>query len=146
MYQLHIDYLAVDDPKEWVKCEDPVCVATAIYDFTSLTSGELNLRAGQKIWLAPRSLQPKNSSGWWLATDSTSVGLVPANYVTIVGQLKKKTELQNNENGASPLTSTPAAAPIDSTACVNTFNSSASQKNIDFSENNIKDELFDTAM
>ncbi|XP_020286147.1 peroxisomal membrane protein PEX13 [Pseudomyrmex gracilis] len=146
---LRLSQIRVDDPKEWVKCEDPVCVATAIYDFTSLSSGELNLRAGQKIWLAPRSLQPKNSSGWWLATDSASVGLVPANYVTIVGQLKKKTELKNNGNDTSPLISTSvenAAASTDSTTYVNTFDSSANQKNTDFSENNIKDELFETAM
>lgn len=128
-----------------------MCVATAMYDFTSMSNGELNLRSGQKIWLAPRSLQPKDAPGWWLATDSKNVGLVPANYVVVVGQLKKKTESENNGNaGASPpLIPTSvenAAAPTNSAATtyVNTFDPSASQKTTDLSENNAKNELFET--
>ncbi|KMQ90175.1 peroxisomal membrane protein pex13 [Lasius niger] len=93
--------IKVNDPNEWVKCEDPVSVATAMYDFTAISNEELSLRTGQKIWLAPRSLQSKSIPGWWIATDNRSVGLVPANYVTIVGQLKKKSESESNGNATA---------------------------------------------
>lgn len=61
----------------------------------------MNLKAGQKIWLAPQPLQPKNIPGWWLATDSKNVGLVPSNYVTIVAQLKKRPEVKPPESSPS---------------------------------------------
>lgn len=80
----------VNDPKEWLKNKEPVHTATALYDFTPASSEELALKTGQKIWIAPQSLQPKNLPGWWRATDSIKVGLIPASYVTIVGHLKKK--------------------------------------------------------
>lgn len=137
--------IKVNDPNEWVKCEDPVSVATAMYDFTALSNEELNLRTGQKIWLAPRSLQSKSIPGWWIATDNRSVGLVPANYVTIVGQLKKKSELESNGN-ASTLIPTSMKNVIASnnepeTTYVSTLESSTSQQNTDFSETNIKNDL-----
>lgn len=57
----------------------------------------MSLKTGQKIWLAPQSLQPKNLPGWWRATDSINVGLIPSTYITIVGQLKKKSESNQSE-------------------------------------------------
>ncbi|XP_063984279.1 peroxisomal membrane protein PEX13 [Diachasmimorpha longicaudata] len=83
-----------NDPKEWFKCKEPVFSATAAYDFTAATPEEMSLRAGQKVWLAPESLQPKNLPGWSKATDSVNVGLIPSNYVTLVGLLKKKAEVE----------------------------------------------------
>ncbi|XP_050450952.1 peroxisomal membrane protein PEX13 [Cataglyphis hispanica] len=144
--------IKVNDPKEWVKCEDPVCVATAMYDFTAISNEELSLRTGQKIWLAPRSLQSKSTPGWWIATDNRNVGLVPANYVTIVGQLKKKTESESNGNTTtSTLIPTSMQNVIASneqaeTTSINTLEHtthipSTSQQSIDFSETNIKNDL-----
>lgn len=130
----------VNDPNEWVKCEDPVCVATAMYDFMAVSNEELNLRAGQKIWLAPRSLQSKSIPGWWIATDSRNVGLVPANYVTIVGQLKRKSE--NSENVvASTVIPTSMQNATASDEQINIPEPGTSQQSIDslFSENNIKE-------
>ncbi|KYN29399.1 Peroxisomal membrane protein PEX13 [Trachymyrmex cornetzi] len=138
--------IKVNDPKEWVKCEDPVCVATAMYDFMAVSNEELSLRTGQKIWLAPRSLQSKSIPGWWIATDNRNVGLVPANYVTIVGQLKRKPESENNGNVITSTvipTSMQNATPSDEQ--MNTVEPSISQQSTDFSENNnseIKDDLF----
>ncbi|XP_011866342.1 PREDICTED: peroxisomal membrane protein PEX13 [Vollenhovia emeryi] len=135
--------IKVNDPKEWVKCEDPVCVATAMYDFMAVSNEELSLRAGQKIWLAPRSLQSKSTPGWLVATDNRNVGLVPANYVTIVGQLKRKSESQGNGNVVAPTvipTSAQSATALDEQT--NTLEPNASQQSTDFSENNnIKDDL-----
>lgn len=140
--------LTVNDPNEWVKCEDPVSVATAMYDFTAISNEELSLRTGQKIWLAPRSLQSKSIPGWWIATDNRSVGLVPANYVTIVGQLKKKkSESESNGNAtASTLIPTSMKTVITSneqaeTTCVSTLEPSTSEQSTDFSETNIKNDL-----
>ncbi|KAL2724909.1 peroxisomal membrane protein PEX13 isoform X1 [Vespula maculifrons] len=86
------------DPKEWTNLKEPVYAANALYDFTATCSDELNMKAGQKIWLAPQPLQPKNIPGWWIATDSKNVGLIPSNYVTIVAQLKKRPEVKPSEN------------------------------------------------
>ncbi|XP_033210857.1 probable peroxisomal membrane protein PEX13 [Belonocnema kinseyi] len=84
--------VSADNPKDWVKYNEPLYTATALYDFVASSSEELSLKTGQKLWLAPQALQPKNLPGWWKATDSINVGLIPATYVTIVGQLKKKPE------------------------------------------------------
>lgn len=50
------------------------------------------------MWLAPQSLQPKNLQGWWRATNSINVGLIPSTYVTVVGQLKKKSESSQSQS------------------------------------------------
>ncbi|XP_029174027.1 peroxisomal membrane protein PEX13 [Nylanderia fulva] len=140
--------IKVNDPNEWVKCEDPVCVATAMYDFTAVSNEELSVRTGQKIWLAPRSLQSKSIPGWWIATDNRSVGLVPANYVTIVGQLKKKSELESNGNATestlipnSNMKNVIASNNEAETTYISTLEPSTSQQNTDFSETNIKNDL-----
>ncbi|XP_012532367.2 peroxisomal membrane protein PEX13 [Monomorium pharaonis] len=132
----------VNDPNEWVKCEDAVCVATAMYDFMAVSNEELNLRAGQKIWLAPRSLQSKSIPGWWIATDNRNVGLVPANYVTIVGQLKRKSEPESNGNVTSTVIPISTQNATISGEQINTPEPGITQQSTDslFSEN-IKDEL-----
>lgn len=79
-----------NDPEQWNKSSEPVYTATVLYDFSGTNEDELTVRAGQKIWLAPQSLQPTDCTGWYRATDHHGVGLVPANYVQIIGQLVKK--------------------------------------------------------
>lgn len=132
--------LKVNDPKEWVKCEDSVCVAHVLYDFTAASNEELSLRAGQKIWLAPQSLQSKSTPGWWMATDNTNVGLIPANYINIIGQLKKKPESDSNKNAAvSELIPNSAQTKISSEPppCTNIAEPSTSSQSTDFSESDI---------
>lgn len=110
-----------------------------MYDFMAVSNEELSLRAGQKIWLAPRSLQSKSIPGWWIAADNKNVGLVPANYVTIVGQLKRKSESEGNGNViASTVIPTSMENATISDEQMNTLEPSTST---DFSENNIKDDL-----
>ncbi|XP_058799596.1 peroxisomal membrane protein PEX13 isoform X2 [Phymastichus coffea] len=91
----------VNNPKEWLQNKEPVHTATAIYDFTAASNEELSLKTGQKVWLAPQSLQPKNLPGWWRATDSINVGLIPSTYVTVVGQLKKKLDSNQSQTSSS---------------------------------------------
>lgn len=73
-----------------------------MYDFNAASSDELSFKTGQKLWLAPQSLHPKALPGWWKATDSINVGLIPSSYVTIVGQLKKKPETNSSINQSLP--------------------------------------------
>ena len=54
------------------------------FDFTAGGPAELTARAGQSLRLAPRRLQPR-VRGWVLASDGTSVGLLPTAYVKIRG-------------------------------------------------------------
>lgn len=88
------------DPKEWHNCDDPVYAATALYDFTGASADELSIKAGQKIYIAPQSMQSKNNSGWLKATDNVKVGLVPYNYIKVVGQLQKKPQVINTPTSA----------------------------------------------
>ncbi|XP_033325622.1 peroxisomal biogenesis factor 13 [Megalopta genalis] len=80
------------DPKDWYQYDQPVFVASALYDFTASNSEELSIRVGQKLYLAPQALQPKNLPGWCRATDNTNVGLIPYNHIKVIGQLKKRKE------------------------------------------------------
>ncbi|XP_076637552.1 peroxisomal biogenesis factor 13 [Colletes latitarsis] len=93
------------DPKEWSQYEEPLYTAIVLYDFVGVNSEELNVKVGQKVYLAPKSLQPKNLPGWCKVTDDVNVGLIPYNYIRVIGQLKKKEEntevtAQNEENSS----------------------------------------------
>lgn len=46
--------------------------------------GELSFVPGQSLILAPKDQQP-SFPGWLLASNGSSVGLVPANYIKILG-------------------------------------------------------------
>lgn len=110
------------NPKEWLSMNDPVFTANVVYDFQAARSNEMSIKMGQKIWLAPESIQPKNNPGWCKATDGTNIGLIPSNYVQIVGEMKKKVNqdapkdseikynmeesFQNSENSQVPLSET----------------------------------------
>ncbi|XP_027861720.1 peroxisome biogenesis factor 13 [Xiphophorus couchianus] len=70
----------------WASGEDDHVVAKAEYDFTASSEEEVSLRAGDMLNLAPKELQPR-VRGWLLASvDGQTTGLVPANYVKILGK------------------------------------------------------------
>lgn len=70
----------------WAKGEGEHYVAVAEYDFNAGGERELSLTTGQRLRLAPRSLQPR-LKGWLLAAlDAQRTGLVPANYVRILSK------------------------------------------------------------
>lgn len=85
-------YIVEKDPKEWYQCEEPAYIATVLFDFVARNNDELSVNAGQKICLAPQSLQPTNLPGWCKATNNVNIGLIPCNYVRVIGQLKKRKE------------------------------------------------------
>ncbi|KAK5606856.1 Peroxisomal membrane protein PAS20 [Crenichthys baileyi] len=70
----------------WASGEDDHVVARAEYDFSASSEEEVSLRAGDMLNLAPKEQQPR-VRGWLLASvDSQTTGLVPANYVKILGK------------------------------------------------------------
>ncbi|XP_062979867.1 peroxisome biogenesis factor 13 [Elgaria multicarinata webbii] len=80
----------------WASGEDDHVVGRAEYDFNAVSEEEISLRAGEMLKLAPKERQPK-IRGWLLASrDGQTTGLVPANYVRILGKRKGKrtTELE----------------------------------------------------
>ncbi|XP_035982054.1 peroxisome biogenesis factor 13 isoform X1 [Fundulus heteroclitus] len=70
----------------WASGEDDHVVARAEYDFSASSEEEVSLRAGDMLNLAPKEQQPR-VRGWLLASvDGQTTGLVPANYVKILGK------------------------------------------------------------
>ncbi|XP_034538348.1 peroxisome biogenesis factor 13 [Notolabrus celidotus] len=81
---------STSDPEEtdtnWVSGEDDHVVARAEYDFSATSEEEISVRAGDMLNLAPKEQQPR-VRGWLLASvDSQTSGLVPANYVKVLGK------------------------------------------------------------
>ncbi|XP_005525510.1 PREDICTED: peroxisome biogenesis factor 13 [Pseudopodoces humilis] len=70
----------------WASGEDDHVVGRAEYDFSALSEEEISFRAGDMLRLAPKEQQPK-IRGWLLASyDGQTTGLVPANYIKILGK------------------------------------------------------------
>ncbi|XP_040035239.2 peroxisome biogenesis factor 13 [Gasterosteus aculeatus] len=70
----------------WASGEDDHVVARAEYDFSAASEEEISLRAGDMLNLAPKEHQSK-VRGWLLASlDGQTTGLVPANYVKVLGK------------------------------------------------------------
>lgn len=106
----------------WASGEDDHVVARAEYDFSAASEEEISLRAGDMLNLAPKELQPR-VRGWLLASvDGQTTGLVPANYVKVLGKRRgrKHAEMEalaqiQQQNPQAPQTA-PAAHPQPSPA------------------------------
>lgn len=84
------------DDRLWMQGKIDHFVAVAEYDFDAENNDELSFRRGQRIILAPKEYQPK-LRGWLLGTlDGSTQGIIPANYVRIMG--KKLGESASNES------------------------------------------------
>jgi len=86
-----IDKKGLEDDGDWKKQLGEHYLATAIYDFTSDRQQELSFNKGSNLILAPRHLQPR-VRGWLLASDGSLSGLVPVNYINIVGKSRGKVQ------------------------------------------------------
>lgn len=85
-----------DIASNWASGEDDHVVARAEYDFTAASEEELSLQAGAMLNLAPKEHQPR-VRGWLLASvDGQTTGLVPGNYVKVLGKRRgrKHAELE----------------------------------------------------
>ncbi|KAF7663823.1 hypothetical protein LDENG_00198020 [Lucifuga dentata] len=75
-----------ENATNWASGEDDHVVARAEYDFTAASEEEISLRAGDMLNLALKEQQPQ-VRGWLLASvDGQTVGLIPANYVKVLGK------------------------------------------------------------
>ncbi|KAI4875568.1 hypothetical protein NFI96_020790 [Prochilodus magdalenae] len=78
----------------WASGEDDHVVARAEYDFTAASEEEISLQAGEMLNLAPKEQQPR-VRGWLLASvDGQTTGLVPANYVKILGKRRGRRQAE----------------------------------------------------
>lgn len=96
----------------WASGEDDHVVARAEFDFTAASEEEISMRAGDMLNLAPKEHQPR-VRGWLLASsDGQTTGLVPANYVKVLGKRRGRctieTEAQQMNVTLQPI-QTPAA-------------------------------------
>lgn len=95
--------ISAKNPKRWV---NPIH-AVMVYDFRGDNPGELKLKAGQLIKIAPKEIQQTNGllkTSWLLASaDNKTSGLIPVNYIKRVvidqsEQLTPQIPEQNSQN------------------------------------------------
>ena len=87
------------DDRLWMQGKIDHFVAVAEYDFDAENNDELSFRRGQRLILAPKEYQPK-LRGWLLGTlDGSTQGIIPANYVRIMG--KKLGESSSSDASAA---------------------------------------------
>lgn len=78
----------------WASGEDDHVVARAEFDFTAASEEEISFQAGNMLNLAPKEQQPR-IRGWLLASlDGQTTGLVPANYVKILGKRRGRRQAE----------------------------------------------------
>ncbi|KAG9328064.1 hypothetical protein JZ751_016654 [Albula glossodonta] len=85
----------------WANGDDDHVVARAEFDFTAASEEEISIRAGDMLNLAPKEQQPR-IRGWLLASlDGQATGLVPANYVKVLGKRRgrRQAELEAQTQG-----------------------------------------------
>lgn len=88
---MNIISISLVDDRKWASGESEHFVAIAEYSFDTVQDRELPLKPGQRIRLAPSKFQPPDVKGWVLASDGVKIGLVPTNYIKIVGKRSKET-------------------------------------------------------
>lgn len=82
-------------------------IARAEYDFDGEGEKQLSFRAGDILRLAPKGKQPC-IRGWHLGTaDGLNEGVVPANYVKILGLRRGKKESKGIKKGNAQESQTP---------------------------------------
>lgn len=73
------------EDRAWVRGVGDHYLATVLYTFETDREEELSMTVGQSIRLAPKHAQPR-VRGWLLAGCEGRTGLVPANYIKILGR------------------------------------------------------------
>ncbi|XP_007242562.3 peroxisome biogenesis factor 13 [Astyanax mexicanus] len=83
-----------DSGTNWANGEDDHVVARAEYDFTAASEEEISIQTGDMLNLAPKEQQPR-VRGWLMASvDGQTTGLVPANYVKILGKRRGRRQAE----------------------------------------------------
>lgn len=79
----------------WKKGVSTHYAAVALYNFEAGNKSELSFQVGQPLFLAPKEQQPQ-IRGWLYASNGTHVGIVPANYIKILGLRQGSPQPVNN--------------------------------------------------
>ncbi|XP_061693952.1 peroxisome biogenesis factor 13 isoform X2 [Syngnathoides biaculeatus] len=83
-----------DKATKWASGEDDHVVARAEYDFSASSEEEISFGVGDMLNLAPKEQQPR-VRGWLLASlDGQTTGLVPANYVKVLGKRRGRKQAE----------------------------------------------------
>ncbi|KAK7503968.1 hypothetical protein BaRGS_00004700 [Batillaria attramentaria] len=109
--------------ESWAKGEADHYVGQALYSFTGQGEEELSFSAGQQIILAPKELQPQ-VRGWLRGSVGGQKGLVPHNYVKVLGRRRGRqpAAASNTLANQSAIPSAPAQ-PLASGASPSTSSS-----------------------
>lgn len=94
--------------RKWASGDAEHFVAEVKYQFDATSDRELNLKSGQTIRLAPAKSQPKDVRGWALASDGSRIGLVPLNYIKVLGKRSRPLE---REHALGSVFETPPSRP-----------------------------------
>ncbi|CAF0706553.1 unnamed protein product [Brachionus calyciflorus] len=74
------------DDTLWMSGSIDHFIAVSEHDYDAVNNDELSFRKGQKIIIAPKEFQPK-LRGWLLGSiDGKTAGIMPANYLKIMGK------------------------------------------------------------
>ncbi|XP_033113654.1 peroxisomal membrane protein PEX13-like isoform X2 [Anneissia japonica] len=78
----------------WASGDDDHVVGRVEFDFEASNQQEVSIKSGDMVNLAPKEIQPK-VRGWLLASkDGKAVGLVPANYIKVLGKRRGRKHVQ----------------------------------------------------
>ncbi|CAI5441299.1 unnamed protein product [Caenorhabditis angaria] len=90
---------AAEEKRKWATGTAAHYTAQAMFDFQASSEQELSFMNGETLRVAPKEEQPR-VRGWLLASssDGTRIGLVPINYVKIVGKQSQSPPLQQTDN------------------------------------------------
>lgn len=88
--------LVREESSGWASGVHDHFVAVAEYDFAAQSSDELTFKQGTVLTVAPKELQP-HIRGWLLASvDGQKTGIVPANYVRVLGKRRGTKHLESH--------------------------------------------------
>jgi len=76
----------------WEKGQGDHYIGEVTYDYTAENQDEISLNTKDIINIAPKDKQP-NVKGWLLASNGNKKGLVPANYIKILGKNRNSEKL-----------------------------------------------------
>ncbi|XP_057313797.1 peroxisomal membrane protein PEX13-like [Hydractinia symbiolongicarpus] len=79
-----------DVNSKWQKGVGEHYLAEVKFSFSAENRDELSITCGDIIRIAPKNKQPR-VRGWILASDGENQGIVPANYITILGKNRSNT-------------------------------------------------------
>ncbi|MFT7806231.1 peroxisome biogenesis factor 13 [Arapaima gigas] len=99
----------------WASGDDDHVVARAEFDFTAVSEEEISIQTGDMLNLAPKEQQPR-IRGWVLASlDGQSTGLVPANYVRVLGRRRGRRHVEQERLEQQPVVQSPQPRPAAAT-------------------------------